>query len=279
MTLAVALSSIQPSIDFINDVEIDVYEASSQFTQIGTGITLWPRAWKILVEQLGLGPSLLDHLSGQQVPDDEPRKVVTRRKDVWLMMFILFIQVLRFSSEKVTKIMEFTFMTLFLLVKFKFSQVPAENLSTLNLEGVPRFIHRALIQKTFLNHLSPSIRCHLSSRLVSYDEIPQSGGSLQLVFENGNTATCDLLIGADGIKSIVRKKFVVDHHSTEYGQVPNTDPMWSGTFAYRCMVESKLIAEQMPNHRALTTPVIVSHRQWIFQRHSTNDVFIRSVLW
>ena len=81
MTLAVALSRIQPSIDFINDVEIDIYEASSQFTQIGTGISLWPRAWKILVEQLGLGPSLLDHLSGhgQQVPDDEPRKVITRK--------------------------------------------------------------------------------------------------------------------------------------------------------------------------------------------------------
>ena len=79
LTLAVALSRIQPSIDFINDVEIDIYEASSQFTQIGTGITLWPRAWKILVEQLGLGPSLLDDLSGQQVPDDEPRKTVTRR--------------------------------------------------------------------------------------------------------------------------------------------------------------------------------------------------------
>jgi len=100
LTLAVALSRIEPSIDFINDIEVDIYEASSQLTQIGTGITLWPRAWKILVEQLGLGPSLLDYLSGQQVPDDEPRKV------------------LHFSSEKVTKITGLTSMTLFLLVKF-----------------------------------------------------------------------------------------------------------------------------------------------------------------
>ena len=128
----------------------------------------------------------------------------------------------------------------------------------------------------------------MSSRLVSYDEIPESGGSqaLRLVFENGNTATCDLLIGADGIKSIVRKKFVADYHSVHHsvesqaGQIPNADPMWSGTFAYRCMIESKLIAEQMPDHRLLTTPVIVSHRfNVIFQRHSTNDIFIRSVLW
>lgn len=74
LTLAVALSRIQPSIDLVNAVEIDIYEASSELTQIGTGITLWPRAWKILVEQLGLGPSLLGHLSGQQVPDDVPRK-------------------------------------------------------------------------------------------------------------------------------------------------------------------------------------------------------------
>jgi salicylate hydroxylase len=149
-------------------------------------------------------------------------------------------------------------------------QVPVERIyqpinpeSSVNFEGVPLFVHRAVIQKIFLSHLSPSIRCHLSSRLVSYDEIPESAGgpgSLRLVFENGNTATCDLLIGVDGIKSIVRKKFVADHHdSTESGQVPNADPMWSGTFAYRCMIESKLIAEQMPNHRVLTTPVIVSH--------------------
>lgn len=119
----------------------------------------------------------------------------------------------------------------------------------------------------------------MSTRLVTYDEIAESGGSLRLIFENGNTATCDLLIGVDGIKSIVRKKFVADHHSKESGQVPNTDPMWSGTFAYRCMIDSKLIAEQMPNHRVLTTPVIVSHRQCIFQRHSANYLFIRSVLW
>ena len=131
MTLAVALSRIQPSIDFINDVKIDIYEASSQFTQIGTGITLWPRAWKILVEQLGLGPSLLDHLSGQHVPDNDPRKVVRRSmKDIWLMVFIHFIQVLPFSLEKVTKIMGLTYMTLFLLVKF--CQVPLEDLPSLN---------------------------------------------------------------------------------------------------------------------------------------------------
>lgn len=133
-------------------------------------------------------------------------------------------------------------------------------------QGAPLFLHRAVIQEILLNHLSASIRCHLSSRLISYDEIP--GSQVQLVFENGSTTTCNLLIGADGIKSIVRKKFVADHHS-ESGQVPNADPMWSGTFVYRSVIESKLISEQMPNHRILTTPLVVSHlhnnfHKWLY---------------
>lgn len=82
LTLAVALGCIQPPIDLINTLEVDIYEASSELTQIGAGITLWPRAWKIL-EQLGLGPSLVGHLSrGQQAPNDsdEPRKVANRQR-------------------------------------------------------------------------------------------------------------------------------------------------------------------------------------------------------
>ncbi|KAF8804176.1 FAD/NAD(P)-binding domain-containing protein [Phlegmacium glaucopus] len=218
LTLAVALSRIQPSIDLINAVQIDIYEASSELTQIGAGITLWPRAWNIL-EQLGLKPSLLDHLApGQQVPnrDDEPRLAFQFRKS---------------------------------------DQENGASIHDLIISGAALSFHRAVVQEILLNHLSASIRCHLSSRLTSYDEIPEST-SIRLVFEDGKTTTCDLLIGVDGIKSIVRKKFVADHHSTEFGPVPNADPMWSGTFAYRGMVESKVVAEKMPNHRVLTTPVV-----------------------
>ena len=100
MTLAVALSHIQPSIDLINALEIDIYEASSELTQIGAGITLWPRAWKILVEQLGLGPSLLDQLSGQQVPDDKPRKAAIGRSTLSLTMTFYSFLGLAFQFRK-----------------------------------------------------------------------------------------------------------------------------------------------------------------------------------
>ena len=109
------------------------------------------------------------------------------------------------------------------------------------------FHFSSILQKTrtFLNHISPSIRCHLSNRLISYDEIPESGGSLRLVFENGNTATCDLLIGVEGIKSIVRKKFVADHYSME--SVKPHMPI-------RCGVELSHIAVRSKASRYIKTP-------------------------
>lgn len=41
------------------DIRVDVYEAAYEFAELGAGIGLWPRAWKIL-ESLGL-----DHDLGQ----------------------------------------------------------------------------------------------------------------------------------------------------------------------------------------------------------------------
>ncbi|KAJ3999660.1 FAD/NAD-P-binding domain-containing protein [Lentinula boryana] len=49
LCLAVALSRC-PSI------QVDVYEATDRFKEIGAGVMIWARTWKIL-EQLGLGPA------------------------------------------------------------------------------------------------------------------------------------------------------------------------------------------------------------------------------
>ena len=39
------------------DIHIDVYEAAAAFTEIGAGIGVWPRAWKVLCA-LGLAEDL-----------------------------------------------------------------------------------------------------------------------------------------------------------------------------------------------------------------------------
>lgn len=65
LVLAVALSA-HP------DIQVDVYEAAHQFAEIGAGIGMWPRVWKIM-QALGLQ----DDLSRIAVipPDDEPREL------------------------------------------------------------------------------------------------------------------------------------------------------------------------------------------------------------
>ncbi|KAI8984952.1 FAD/NAD-P-binding domain-containing protein [Trametes punicea] len=65
--------------------------------------------------------------------------------------------------------------------------------------------HRAELQKVFIDHLQERERIHLGKRFVSYSQTTDSdGGRVEIRFQDGSTATCDLLVGADGIKSSVR---------------------------------------------------------------------------
>jgi salicylate hydroxylase len=49
-SLSVALSKYP-------DIDVDIYEAAAQFTEIGAGIGVWPRVWKTLA-QLGIDEDL-----------------------------------------------------------------------------------------------------------------------------------------------------------------------------------------------------------------------------
>lgn len=39
------------------DIEVDIYEAATKFSEVGAGIGVWPRVWKILAA-LGLDTDL-----------------------------------------------------------------------------------------------------------------------------------------------------------------------------------------------------------------------------
>ncbi|KAG7442159.1 FAD/NAD(P)-binding domain-containing protein [Guyanagaster necrorhizus] len=106
--------------------------------------------------------------------------------------------------------------------------------------------HRHDVQKALLKNLPPGVTCHLSHRLVSYTETKDG---MQLEFQNGRTAFCNLLIAADGIKSIVRVKLMAKLY-------PGTDnkfiaPVFSGTLAYRGLFLVDELAKRWPGHRAL----------------------------
>jgi len=110
--------------------------------------------------------------------------------------------------------------------------------------------HRAELQRALLDHVSTSAHIHLSKRLKSYTE----GTDIDLVFEDGFTTSCDLLIGADGIKSTVRRLFLTKQGTTE--DLGSINPIWTGSVAYRGLVPVGDLERQFPGHRATMVPVM-----------------------
>jgi salicylate hydroxylase len=115
--------------------------------------------------------------------------------------------------------------------------------------------HRADVQTVLLKNISANTQVHLNRRLVSYR---QSGAEIELHFRNGETATCDILVGADGVHSIVRKGFLAKLCDLSEGEAETrARPVWSGSILYRSMIDSELIRKEVPDHPCLTDPVVV----------------------
>jgi salicylate hydroxylase len=124
--------------------------------------------------------------------------------------------------------------------------------------------HRADFQSALLKNLPRSCRVTCSKRLRSYTQSPT--GPIELVFEDGSTATCDVLIGADGLKSAVRRTMFTEKAQVAQSQkqwseaaecMASIEPLWSGTNAYRALIPAERLAARSPNHRTFTQPTQV----------------------
>ncbi|OAX37334.1 FAD/NAD(P)-binding domain-containing protein [Rhizopogon vinicolor AM-OR11-026] len=213
LTLAVSLSRYP-------DIIVDVYEAAQSFREVGAGVGIWPRSFKVL-QKLG--------------PDFEQ-------------------QLLRYSSSGWTE--EFV-----PSIKYRKSdQVIGTELFTLMTKGELMRFHRAHFHGVFLSHLPPSCTTHNSKRLKSYIQPCSKTSPITLTFTDGSTATCDILIGADGIKSAVRGFMlrelagVVNSHAKQ-SVLSCINPVWSGVTAYRTLIRADKLRARCPGHRALLEPV------------------------
>lgn len=121
--------------------------------------------------------------------------------------------------------------------------------------------HRADFQKVLLRRLPKSCKTHCSKRLRSYTQ--RRSGPIELLFEDGSTNTCDVLIGADGLKSTVRRSFLgekalVAQSKRWLAEVTEinaaVDPVWSGTNAYRALIPAERLRARAPGHRVFTEP-------------------------
>jgi salicylate hydroxylase len=125
-------------------------------------------------------------------------------------------------------------------------------------------IHRSDFSRVLLQHLQNTCRTHCSKRLLSYRQRPSDPVELQ--FTDGTTAVCDVLIGADGIKSSVRRSLLREqaHRARAEGRprdsdslLGSVDPVWSGTLAYTGVVSAEQLKERAPHHRAFAQPTQV----------------------
>ncbi|KAG1891072.1 FAD/NAD(P)-binding domain-containing protein [Suillus subluteus] len=212
LTLAVALSRHQ-------DIAVDVYEAAQSFCEIGSGIGIWPRSFKVLRK---LGPDFEQQLlqrCGYEYTEEYVPSIKNRK------------------SDQAVGIELFDLMTKGKLMRF----------------------HRADFQGVLLSFLPPSCTTHNVKRLISYTQPLEDcsrNSSITLTFKDGSTATCDVLIGADGIKSIVRSCML---RELAEGMDPDgkqsvlscMNPIWSAVTAYRTLVSTQKLRARFPDHRAL----------------------------
>ncbi|KDQ56872.1 hypothetical protein JAAARDRAFT_36352 [Jaapia argillacea MUCL 33604] len=114
--------------------------------------------------------------------------------------------------------------------------------------------HRAEFQQAILKNLPSSCHTHFNKRLTTYTE-PSTDSPIILSFQDGTTSTCDVLLGADGIKSAVRRTMLenqIAQASPEESRelLERVPPMWSGTVAYRGLIPRPILEAKWPKHQA-----------------------------
>ncbi|CAK1361718.1 6-hydroxynicotinate 3-monooxygenase [Cercospora beticola] len=88
--------------------------------------------------------------------------------------------------------------------------------------------YRAHLQQALAAHVNPE-RLHLGKTFVAIEQV-QDTGEVEVSFSDGTSKTVDIVLGADGIRSAVRRSFV-----------PSSQPKWTGWVAFRSVFDAKLV--------------------------------------
>ncbi|EJF57443.1 FAD/NAD(P)-binding domain-containing protein [Dichomitus squalens LYAD-421 SS1] len=124
--------------------------------------------------------------------------------------------------------------------------------------------HRSMLQRILAEKLDATDRIHFSKRLTSYSEPTSPTEPIVMNFKDGTTATCDIVIGSDGIRSSVRRTMFANlsDESERHGRIEEAsrframvEPIWSGHVTYRGLVPASDLSEEL--RQFASTPQIL----------------------
>lgn len=118
--------------------------------------------------------------------------------------------------------------------------------------------HRAKLQNALLREVDKT-RVNLSSKLVRIEKTPS--GQVLLQFANGFEEEVDLLVGADGIRSVVRSAAFPDHRVS-----------YTGKTSYRTLVKT----EDVERIAGLPDAITFWHApkgEWVYTANLNGNVY------
>jgi len=100
--------------------------------------------------------------------------------------------------------------------------------------------HRAHFLDVLVRNLPEGV-AHLKKKLTSYED---TDNGVNLTFADGTTASADVLVGSDGIKSVVRRQMYKDEAAKDKPHLLQyIEPIWSGSMIYRALAPAEKLFE------------------------------------
>jgi hypothetical protein len=132
------------------------------------------------------------------------------------------------------------------------------HLRLLHSEFAPLSMHRQDMMAILQKHILPSCTLHLSKRLISHTS--NDAGRVTMTFDDGTTASTDILVGADGLRSPTRR--CMYEAAAQSAKDPELlryqDAVFSGETVYRNLVPTSKVLERYPDHPVVGRILTVS---------------------